>query len=107
MIAPKDVFDFTSLRRLRRTSRCRVCDATRRGTARNWPTAIYELTSDRILIFVHGSSYHGAGYHGLAAVLSFGGVAKVVLPNCVGTISLARHRGDVEYIGSSKTTSPI
>ena len=31
---------------------------------------IYELTSDRILIFVHGSSYHGAGYHALAAALS-------------------------------------
>lgn len=60
---------------------------------------IYDAPSDRILIFVHGSSYHGGGYHELAAHLSAAGAAKVVLPNMRGHYFSGRRRGDIEYIG--------
>ena len=105
--APKDVFDFTSLR-------APPSDipppGLRRYAARDGEELayrIYESTADRILVFVHRSSYHGAGYHGLAAALSLGGVAKVVLPNLRGHYQSGRHRGDVEYIGQLEETSPI
>ncbi len=60
---------------------------------------LYEAPSDRILIFVHGSSYHGGGYHDLATSISAAGVAKVVLPNLRGHYFSGRRRGDIEYIG--------
>ena len=96
---PKDVFDFTSLR----MGPAEIPPPSlRRYAARDGEELayrIYESTSDRILIFVHGSSYHGGGYHALAAALSLGGAAKVVLPNMRGHYQSGRHRGDVEYIG--------
>src|SRR5258708_24079306 len=99
MPAPKDVFDFTSLRAAPSEippPSPRLL-SSRDGDQQAY--RIYESTADRILIFVHGSSYHGAGYHGLAAALSLGGVAKVVLPNLRGHYQSGRRRGDVEYIG--------
>jgi non-heme chloroperoxidase len=60
---------------------------------------IYDSSSDRILIFLHGSSYHGAGYHELASAISMSGAAKVVLPNLRGHFQSGRRRGDVSYIG--------
>jgi alpha-beta hydrolase superfamily lysophospholipase len=60
---------------------------------------LYESTSDRILIFVHGSSSHGAGYHKLASFLSGEGSAKVVLPNLRGHYLSGKRRGDVDYMG--------
>jgi non-heme chloroperoxidase len=99
MLAPADVFDFTSLR----APPAEIpLPSLRRYAARDGEELayrVYESTADRILIFVHGSSYHGAGYHGLAAALSLAGVAKVVLPNMRGHYQSGRHRGDVEYIG--------
>jgi non-heme chloroperoxidase len=59
----------------------------------------YDSTADRILIFIHGSSYHGGGYHALAAYLSGKGAAKVVLPNLRGHYQSGRRRGDVDHIG--------
>jgi len=59
----------------------------------------YDAPSDRILIFVHGSSYHGGGYHDLATSVSAAGAAKVVLPNLRGHYFSGRRRGDIEYIG--------
>jgi non-heme chloroperoxidase len=59
----------------------------------------YDSTSERILIFIHGSSYHGGGYNELAAYVSAVGAAKVVLPNMRGHYFSGRRRGDVEYIG--------
>lgn len=59
----------------------------------------YDSTSERILIFVHGSSYHGGGYDELATYVSAAGAAKVVLPNMRGHYYSGRRRGDVEYIG--------
>ena len=59
----------------------------------------YDSTSERILIFVHGSSYHGGGYDDLAKYVSASGDAKVILPNMRGHYMSGRRRGDVEYIG--------
>jgi pimeloyl-ACP methyl ester carboxylesterase len=96
---PKDVFDFTSLR----TSKTEIDPPSlRRYPARDGERLayrIYDSTSQRILIFIHGSSYHGGGYHALAAALSLGGLAKVVLPNLRGHYMSGRRRGDVDYIG--------
>jgi non-heme chloroperoxidase len=96
---PKDVFDFTSMRKP-------VADidppSLRRYTARDGEQLayrLYESTSNRILIFIHGSSYHGGGYHALAAAISLGGAAKVVLPNLRGHYMSGQRRGDVDYIG--------
>jgi non-heme chloroperoxidase len=59
----------------------------------------YDAPSERILIFIHGSSYHGGGYDELATYVSVAGAAKVVLPNMRGHYFSGRRRGDVEYIG--------
>ncbi len=59
----------------------------------------YDAASERILIFIHGSSYHGGGYHDLATYVSQAGAAKVVLLNLRGHYFSGRRRGDVEYIG--------
>lgn len=59
----------------------------------------YDAPSERILIFIHGSSYHGGGYDELATFVSAAGAAKVVLPNMRGHYFSGRRRGDVEYIG--------
>jgi non-heme chloroperoxidase len=59
----------------------------------------YDSTSDKILIFVHGSSYHGAGYHSFAEAIASSGAAKVVLPNLRGHYLSGRQSGDVEYVG--------
>jgi pimeloyl-ACP methyl ester carboxylesterase len=96
---PKDVFDFTSL-----ASRRTEIDlpALRRFAARDGEQLAYryyDSGAERILIFVHGSSYHGAGYHALASAISLAGAAKVVLPNLRGHYQSGRRRGDVEYIG--------
>ncbi len=96
---PTDVFDFTSLRKA--PSEIDVPNL-RRYPARDGEQLayrIYDSTADRILIFIHGSSYHGAGYHALASAISLGGAAKVVLPNLRGHYQSGRHRGDVEYVG--------
>jgi non-heme chloroperoxidase len=59
----------------------------------------YDSDSDRILIFVHGSSYHGAGYDELARALSSSGAAKVYLPNLRGHYLSGPRRGDCDYLG--------
>ena len=59
----------------------------------------YDSASERILIFIHGSSYHGGGYDALARYVSASGAAKVVLPNLRGHYFSGRRRGDIEYIG--------
>src|SRR5580692_4229996 len=97
--APADLFDFTSLRKAPADI---DVPSLRRYAARDGEQLAYryyDSASDRILIFVHGSSYHGGGYHALAAALSLAGVAKVVLPNLRGHYMSGRRRGDVDYIG--------
>ena len=59
----------------------------------------YDSPSEKILIFVHGSSYHGGGYGEIASFISGSGAAKVILPNMRGHYMSGRSRGDVEYIG--------
>lgn len=96
---PKDVFDFTSLR-----NPPTEIDppSLRRYKARDGEQLayrIYDSTAQRVLIFIHGSSYHGGGYHALASALSLGGAAKVVLPNLRGHYMSGQRRGDIDYIG--------
>jgi alpha-beta hydrolase superfamily lysophospholipase len=96
---PRDVFDFTSLRK---TPTDIDVPSLRRYPTRDGEQLayrFYDSAADRILIFVHGSSYHGGGYHALAAAISLGGAAKVVLPNLRGQYMSGRRRGDVDYIG--------
>jgi pimeloyl-ACP methyl ester carboxylesterase len=96
---PKDVFDFTSLASPRTDI---DLPSLRRFAARDGEQLAYryyDSAADRILIFVHGSSYHGAGYHALASAVSLAGAAKVVLPNLRGHYQSGRRRGDVDYIG--------
>jgi pimeloyl-ACP methyl ester carboxylesterase len=96
---PKDVFDFTSFA----APRTEIdLPSLRRFPARDGEQLAYryyDSASDRILIFIHGSSYHGAGYHALASAVSLAGAAKVVLPNLRGHYQSGRRRGDVDYIG--------
>jgi len=95
----RDVFDFTSMRK--------APTEIDPPSLRRYPTRdgeqlayrYYDSSADRILIFIHGSSYHGGGYHALASALSLGGVAKVVLPNLRGHYQSGQRRGDVDYIG--------
>jgi alpha-beta hydrolase superfamily lysophospholipase len=99
MPPPTDMLDFAALRH--------VAPEIGPPTLRRYPARdgeqlayrLYESKSDRILIFIHGSSYHGGGYNALAAALSIGGAAKVVLPNLRGHYMSGRRRGDVDYIG--------
>jgi pimeloyl-ACP methyl ester carboxylesterase len=97
--AQVDVFGFSALRK-----RTIVTDqpqllfhGARDGEALAY--RLYESSAERILIFMHGSSYHGAGYHELARSISVAGIAKVVLPNARGHYLSGSRRGDVDYIG--------
>jgi len=99
LFAPRDVFDFASLRKPPTEI---DLPGLQRYPARDGEQLAYRFypsASDRILIFIHGSSYHGAGYHALAAALSLGGAAQVVLPNLRGHYQSGLRRGDVDYIG--------
>jgi non-heme chloroperoxidase len=99
MPPPRDVFDFTSGQKIPTDG---DMPGLRRYPARDGEELahrIYDSTAERILIFIHGSSYHGGGYHALAAHLSRNGAAKVVLPNLRGHYQSGRRRGDVAYIG--------
>jgi non-heme chloroperoxidase len=96
---PRDVFGFSSLKT---STPSAELPALQRCTARDGEELayrFYESSADRILIFLHGSSYHGAGYHALAYAVSANGAAKVVLPNLRGHYQSGRRRGDVDYIG--------
>jgi pimeloyl-ACP methyl ester carboxylesterase len=99
MPKPVDVFDFASLA----SARAEIpLPSLRRFAARDGEELAYryyDSDTDRILIFVHGSSYHGAGYHALASFISKSGAARVVLPNLRGHFQSGRRRGDVDYIG--------
>lgn len=96
--APSDVFGFKTLPRQAQAE----LPPLRRYNARDGePLAyrFYDSNADRILIFLHGSSYHGASYHELAAALSARGAAKVVLPNLRGHYMSGPRRGDIDYVG--------
>jgi non-heme chloroperoxidase len=98
--APADIFDFTSLRKAPADSE--PPPSLRRYPARDGEQLayrIYDSAADRVLIFIHGSSYHGGGYHMLASALSLAGAAKVVLPNLRGHYMSGPRRGDIDYIG--------
>jgi non-heme chloroperoxidase len=96
---PRDVFDFTSLRPVPTEIDPPSLRRYRARDGEELAYRFYDSTADRILVFVHGSSYHGGGYHALAAAVSLSGAAKVVLPNLRGHYQSGRRRGDVDYIG--------
>ncbi len=94
-----DVFDFASLPRGGQPVNL---PTLRRYPARDGEELAYRYynsAAERILIFVHGSSYHGAGYHALASFISESGAARVVLPNLRGHYQSGHRRGDVDYTG--------
>jgi non-heme chloroperoxidase len=98
--APADIFDFTSLRKAPADSE--PPPSLRRYPARDGEQLayrIYDSAADRVLIFIHGSSYHGGGYHMLASALSLAGAAKIVRPNLRGHYMSGPRRGDIDYIG--------
>jgi non-heme chloroperoxidase len=95
----RDIFGFSSLMP---SAEHTVVPDLKRYAARDGSELAYrsyDSSSERILIFVHGSSYHGAGYNALATVISASGAAKVILPNLRGHYQSGRRRGDVDYIG--------
>jgi pimeloyl-ACP methyl ester carboxylesterase len=60
---------------------------------------VYPSSSARILLFIHGSSYHSAAYDGLAKSISEAGLAKVYMPNLRGHYLSGARRGDIDYMG--------
>jgi hypothetical protein len=99
MPAPRDVFDFTAMRKAPTEIDPPSLQRYPARDGEQLAYRLYESTAQRILIFIHGSSYHGGGYHALASALSLGGVAKVALPNLRGHYMSGPRRGDVDYIG--------
>lgn len=59
----------------------------------------YDSVSEKLLVFIHGSSYHSSAYHELASALSSAGAAKIYMPNLRGHYMSGTRRGDVDYIG--------
>ncbi len=96
---PDDVFGFESLRNSRVPANIPELKRYKARDGSELAYRIYASPSERLLIFIHGSSYHGAGYHALASVVSQSGAATVVLPNLRGHLQSGRRRGDVDYIG--------
>jgi pimeloyl-ACP methyl ester carboxylesterase len=96
---PRDVFGFASLKAP--ATRAEMPSLSRYPARDGEQLAyrLYDSSSDRILIFLHGSSYHGGGYQALASAISVIGAAKVVLPNLRGHYLSGQRRGDVDYIG--------
>ncbi len=97
----KDVYDFAKLVRTARVGNAAVPAPLyyRARDGAQLAYRFYDSKADRILIFVHGSSYHGVSYDALAKALSEGGVAKVYLPNLRGHYLSGPRSGDVEYVG--------
>jgi pimeloyl-ACP methyl ester carboxylesterase len=96
---PRDIFGFSLLEPSKKDGE--IPDLKRYAARDGEELAyrLYESSSARILVFLHGSSFHGGGYDGLAAAISASGAAKVVLPNLRGHYQSGRRRGDVDYIG--------
>jgi non-heme chloroperoxidase len=96
---PKDVFDLASFTKASSGTAPPPLQRYRARDGEQLAYRFYDSASPRILIFIHGSSYHGGGYNVLAQALSTAGAAKVVLPNLRGHYMSGRRRGDVDYIG--------
>ena len=98
---PKDVYGFSKLKQAGHATNEAIRPPqyylARDGTQLAY--RFYDSKADRILIFVHGSSYHGASYDALAQAISAGGFAKVYLPNLRGHYLSGPRSGDVEYVG--------
>jgi non-heme chloroperoxidase len=96
---PRDVFDFAAHRRPFPENELPPLQRYRARDGEDLAYRLYESAARRVLIFIHGSSYHSGGYHRLAAFLSTSDIATVVTPNLRGHYQSGRRRGDVDYIG--------
>jgi non-heme chloroperoxidase len=96
---PRDVFNFAALKLRRVETPAPPLDRYAARDGEELAYRLYDSTSDSVLIFLHGSSYHGGGYHALASAISGAGVAQVILPNLRGHYMSGQRRGDVDYIG--------
>jgi non-heme chloroperoxidase len=96
---PRDVFGFENLRKSATAPELPELKRYKAHDRSELAYRIYPSAGQRILIFIHGSSYHGGGYHALASAVSQSGAATVVLPNLRGHYQSGRRRGDVDYIG--------
>jgi non-heme chloroperoxidase len=96
---PRDIFGFASLKPAATGAGLPTLARYPARDGEELAYRLYESSSDRILIFLHGSSYHGGGYHALAQAISSSGAAKVVLPNLRGHYMSGPRRGDIDYIG--------
>jgi alpha-beta hydrolase superfamily lysophospholipase len=101
ILEPKDVYGFKKLSQTARATNeaIRPPQYYRARDGAQLAYRFYDSKANRILIFVHGSSYHGGGYDDLAQAISAGGFAKVYLPNLRGHYLSGPRSGDVEYIG--------
>jgi non-heme chloroperoxidase len=95
----RDIFGFASLQKIPAATGLPDLQRYPARDGEQLAYRFYDSTADRILIFIHGSSYHGGGYHALAAAVSSKGAAKVVLPNLRGHYLSGRRRSDVDYVG--------
>jgi non-heme chloroperoxidase len=96
---PGDVFGFESLRNKGVPEQFPELKRYKARDGSELAYRIYPSPSERLLIFLHGSSYHGGGYQALATAVSQSGAATVVLPNLRGHFQSGRRRGDVDYVG--------
>lgn len=96
---PRDVFGFAALAGREPPPDLEPLRYYRARDGARLAYRIYEAPSDRLLVFVHGSSYHGAYLHALAKRVSGDGLARVALPNLRGHYRSGPDRGDVSYIG--------
>ena len=69
MPPPKDMFDFASMRKPPTEIDPPSLQRYPARDGEQLAYRLYESTARRILIFIHGSSYHGGGYHALASAL--------------------------------------
>lgn len=99
IVGPQDVFGFADLDRGRAAPELPELQTYTARDGAELAYRFYDSDAQRLLIFVHGSSYHGAGYHDLALHLSRTGAAKVATPNLRGHYMSGPRRGDVDYIG--------
>ncbi len=71
----------------------------RDGTVLDYRRYDSATPSRRLLILVHGSSWHGMQFHAMAKAIAAKGLATVILPDMRGHGFEPVRRGDVDHIG--------
>lgn len=73
--------------------------SARDGATLNYRYYASDNPSNRIIVLVHGSSWHGMQFHKMAAALSKQGQGDVIVPDLRGHGAEPVTRGDINYIG--------